>query len=57
MEKSIKKILDKNKSCEHKYKGLYYRAKINDKDAWIRVKNIYICEKCLSVRRLEKIGS
>lgn len=57
MEKRIKKILDKHNSCEHKWKGLYYRGKVNDKNAWIRIKNIYTCEKCLSIRRLEKIGS
>lgn len=47
-------MTDKEK-CKHKWKGIYWRGKILGKPSWIRIKNIYICEECLEVRRLNKL--
>lgn len=42
------------KQCEHKWIKLYYRNK-TDKEwqSWNTVKDVFICQKCLEIRKLQ----
>lgn len=43
------------KKCEHNWKALYFRKKINgsDNQGWFKVKNYKICDKCQEIRKEE----
>lgn len=43
------------KECEHNWKALYYRKKLDNTNSqgWFKVKGFVICDKCLKIVKKE----
>ena len=43
------------KECEHNFKGLYYRKKVNggNTQGWFKLKDFLVCDKCFKIIKQE----